>query len=48
MGNGYFAYNGIEIPEHGSGSELHFGTTIPSKESMRMKTKQIYNRTVNK
>jgi hypothetical protein len=23
-GNGYFSYNGIEKPEHGTGSELHF------------------------
>ncbi len=35
-GNGYYAYNGIEIPEHGSGSEFSFEQRI-NKESMRMK-----------
>jgi hypothetical protein len=37
--------NGIEIPEHGSGSEFSFEQRI-SKESMRMN--KINNRTMNK
>jgi hypothetical protein len=44
-GNGYL--NGIEIPEHGSGSELHFRTKIKqAKNQCEMKTTN--NRTVNK
>ncbi len=44
-GNGYFAYNGIEIPEHGSGSEFSFEQRI-NKESMGMK--QINDQTMHK
>jgi hypothetical protein len=45
--NRYFLYNGIEIPEHSSGSELHFWTTIKqAKNQWEMKTTS--NRTVNK
>jgi hypothetical protein len=39
--------NGIKIPEHGSGSELHFRTTIKqAKDQWEMKTTN--NRTVNR
>ncbi len=31
-GTSFTTGNGIEIPEHGSGSELHFRTTIKQVE----------------
>jgi hypothetical protein len=46
--NRYNGNNGIEIPEHGSGSELFFSLLNKNKQRIDENENKINNRTMNK